>query len=102
MVRQNSGKVLMLSGRKNKYRPRRLFLKELQPGKGGYTYEIISAYAVQSSLQRTQKPKPKVINNIPAKTLISPGVSVAFASVVDVSVPDLCLTVIVSLSLLPP
>ena len=40
----------MLSGRKNKYRPRRLFLKDLQPGKGGYTYEFISAYSAQSSL----------------------------------------------------
>jgi hypothetical protein len=50
MVRQNSGKVLMLSGRKNKYRPQHLFLKELQPGKGGYTYEFISANAAQSSL----------------------------------------------------
>ena len=44
----------MLSGRKNKYRPRRLFLKELQPGKGGYTYEFISAYAAQSSLQDSE------------------------------------------------
>ena len=40
----------MLSGRKNKYRPRRLFLKDLHPGKGGYTYEFISAYSAQSSL----------------------------------------------------
>jgi len=40
----------MLSGRKNKYRPRHLFLKELQPGKGGYTYEFISASAAQISL----------------------------------------------------
>ena len=44
----------MLSGRKNKYRPRRLFLKELQLGKGGYTYEFISAYAAQSSLQDSE------------------------------------------------
>ena len=51
---------------------------------------------------RTQKPKPKVINNNPAKALTSVEVLVACARVVVVSVPDLSLTVIVSLSLLPP
>ena len=44
----------MLCGGKNKYRPQRLFLKEFQPGKGGYTYEFISPFVAQSSLQDSE------------------------------------------------
>jgi hypothetical protein len=49
-----------------------------------------------------QKPNPKVTTKTPANAFMSVDVEVAFASVDEVSVPDLCVTFTSSLSLSPP
>ena len=66
------------------------------------TNQSQSKNLVHSPVSIFQKPNPKVNINAPPKAFISVDSCSAAANVVDVSVPDFSLTVILSLSLAPP